>query len=274
MIRLGHIDYSNCVPVHSRLLERERPAGIQLVMGVPSELNEALAIGKVDVAPCSSIEYARHADEYVLLPDLVIGSDGPVGSILMESSVPIEALGGGSVWLPTASATSAVLLRVLLERRYGVVPRYSWFHQAEAGDPVGVHAQAVLRIGDIALRRVPPAGRHVLDLGAAWTEWTGLPFAFAVWQARVTNENRAEMEELHGRLLDSLRFFNEHDDELARRHAPRYGVTAERLLAYWRSLRYRMDARMQEGLQRFYALAAELNEAPPVRSLNWLDVTS
>jgi chorismate dehydratase len=274
MIRLGHIDYSNCVPVHSRLLERQRPPGIQLVMGVPSELNEALAVGKVDVAPCSSIEYARHHDEYVLLPDLVIGSEGAVGSILMESSVPIEELADASVWIPTASATSAVLLRILLEKRYGVIPRYSWFHQADAGDPVGVHAKAVLRIGDVALRRVAPPGRHVLDLGEAWTHWTGLPFAFAVWQARLTEDNAAELRELHASLLDSLDFFHEHDEDLARRHAPRFGITPDRLLAYWRSLRYRLDPRMQEGLLHFFALAADLGEAPAVSRLNWLDVAA
>lgn len=271
MIRLGHIDYSNCVPVHARLLERERPAGIQLVMGVPSELNEALSIGKIDVAPCSSIEYARHHEEYMVLPDLVIGSDGAVGSILMESAVPVEELGGASVWLPTASASSVVLLRILLEKRYGVVPRYSWFHQADAGDPVGVHARAVLRIGDTALRRFTPPGRYVLDLGAAWKEWTGLPFAFAVWQARVTPENESELRALHGRLLESLEFFEAHDEELAARHASRYGLSAERLLAYWRSLRYRMDARMQEGLLHYYRLAAELGEAPQVTRVNWLE---
>lgn len=274
MIRLGHIDYSNCVPVHARLLERERPPGVQLVMGVPSELNEALAVGKVDVAPCSSIEYARHQDEYVLLPDLAIGSDGAVGSILMESSVPVEDLDGASVWMPTASATSAVLLRILLEMRYGVMPQYSWFHQADAGDPVGVHAKAVLRIGDVALRRVAPPGRHVLDLGEAWTDWTGLPFAFAVWQARLNDNIAAELRVLHTCLLDSLDFFRQHDEELSRRHAPRFGIAPDRLLAYWRSLRYRLDPRMQEGLLRFYARAAELGEAPRVSRLNWLDVAA
>jgi len=176
MIRLGHIDYSNCVPVHSRLLERIRPEGIQLVMGVPSELNEALATGRIDAAPCSSIEYARHTSQYRLLRGLAIGSEGPVGSILLESAVPVEELDGREVWTPTASASSVVLLRILLERRFGVMPRYSWFHQADAGDPVGVHATAVLRIGDVALRRKVPAGRYV-DRRSGPRPFIRLPYA-------------------------------------------------------------------------------------------------
>lgn len=271
MIRLGHIDYSNCVPVHWRLLERERPEGIELVMGVPSELNEALAHGRVDVAPCSSIEYARHADEYVLLPGLAIGSAGPVGSIVLESAVPIEQLDDRMVWLPTASASSAVLLRILLERRWRLQPRYAWFHQADAGDPVGIHADAVLRIGDTALRRVVPADRYRLDLGEAWTEWTGLPFAYAVWQARVTETNADELRALRANLCEARDAFPATDALLAGRHAGRYGMSAERLLEYWRSLRYTLDGPMQEGLLRYYGLAADLDEAPRVTALRWLE---
>ncbi len=268
MIRLGHIDFSNCVPVHARLLERQRPEGIELVMGMPSDLNDALLIGRVDVAPCSSIEYARHADEYTLLRDLAIGSEGEVGSIQLESAVPIDALSGCEVWLPTASATSVVLLRILLEKRFGVVPRYAWFHQADAGDPVGVRAAAVLRIGDVALRRVVPADRVVLDLGQAWSEWTALPFAYAVWQVRA-GAPAAEVERLHQTLLESRAFFYEHAEDLAQRHSARYGLSAERMLRYWRSLRYTLDARMQEGLLHFFRLAAELGEAPLVQELHW-----
>jgi chorismate dehydratase len=270
MIRLGHIDYSNCVPVHSRLLERVRPEGIQLVMGVPSELNEALATGRIDVAPCSSIEYARHAARYRLLRGLAIGSEGAVGSILLESAVPVEELDGREVWLPTASASSVVLLRILLERRYGIMPRYAWFHQADAGDPVGVHAAAVLRIGDVALRRRAPADRHVLDLGEAWTRWTGLPFAYAVWQVR-SDSPPDEVARLHAILLDSRAWYESNATELAARHASRYGLESDRLHAYWMSLRYDLDERMQAGLLRFLALATEVGEAPAISGLEWFE---
>src|SRR5688500_3636940 len=112
MIKLGHIEYSNCFPVHALLLTR-MPAGsaVELVGGTPAELNEALAAGTIDVAPCSSIEYARHAERYRLLPDFVIGSDGPVGSILFECSRPIAELNDATIKVPTASATSVVLLK-------------------------------------------------------------------------------------------------------------------------------------------------------------------
>jgi chorismate dehydratase len=269
MIRLGHIDYSNCVPVHALLLEQGAP-GVELVRDVPSGLNAALASGAIDVAPCSSIEYARHADEYAILPGHAIGSAGPIQSIILESAVPLDQLDGAVVALPTASATSAVLLRVLLELRTGVCPRYVWFDQAGTRDPIAEGAAAALRIGDIALRRPTEPGLTAVDLAAEWWAWTGLPFAFAVWQVR-RDADRAEVRRLAGLLQESRSWFGEHAERLAVRFAPAFGLTSNRLLQYWHSLRFDLDPAMQQGLLHFYELAAQIDEAPPVTTLDILD---
>ncbi len=271
MLRLGHIEYSNCFPVHALLVDRGAPAWLELVPGIPSQLNRALAAGAIDVSPCSSIEYARHADRYRILPDFVIGSDGPVQSILVESDRPLEALDGAEVALPTASATSVVLLRILLEQRLGIHPRYRWFDQATEADPISGGAAAALRIGDVALRREFAAGRLVEDLGAVWNEWTGLPFAFAVWQASAGPACDADLAALHGLLLESRAYFYDNAGELACRHHATFGLPADRLDAYWRSLTYTLDERMQRGLLRYYACAAELAEVPaPPPPLRWV----
>jgi chorismate dehydratase len=271
MIRLGHIDYSNCVPVHALLLEAAQP-GLELVHGVPADLNAALAAGAIDAAPCSSIEYARHADSYLILPGPAIGSDGAVQSILLESALPLRRLADAKVAVPTASATSVVLLRALLELRLGVRPRLVWYDQAATHDPIGEGAAAaVLRIGDIALRRQAPAGRVVHDLGLEWKEWTGLPFAFAVWHVR--REVPASDAAALAQLLDRSRgFFARDSDRIAAGYAPRYGLSTQRLLDYWASLRFDLDPAMQRGLLHFYELAAALGECPRTDTLHFADI--
>lgn len=265
MIRLGHIEYSNCIPVHARLLEPDAPAWLQVCWGVPSELNRALAEGAIDVAPCSSIEYARHADEYRLLPDFTIASRGAVQSILFETRVPIAALDGALVALPTASATSVVLLRILLARHWGVAPHFRAFDQAHE-DPLASGAQAALWIGDVALRRPVPAAHHRHDLGSEWQTWTGLPFAFAVWQVR-RELDAADVQRLRAELHASRAWFLAHEAELAHRYASGFGLSSERLRHYWSSLVYDLDADVRRGLLRFLAEAAALAEAPPVAGL-------
>lgn len=243
---------------------------MEIVRDIPTRLNAALAAGEIDVAPCSSIEYARHAGEYAILPHHSIGSAGAVQSILLESSVPLRRLHGAVVALPTASATSVVLLRVLLELRLGIEPRYEWYIQSDTSDALTNGARAVLRIGDVALRRRVAPGHTVHDLGAEWWAWTGLPFAFAVWQVR-RDADPAEVRRLAGLLAESRAWFRVHDERLAYAHAAGFGLAPERLLQYWRSLRFDLDPSMQQGLLRFYRHAAELGEAPLVEALGILD---
>lgn len=271
MIRLGHIEYSNCFPVHARLVSEAPPANLAIVTGTPAQLNRALEAGEIDVAPSSSIEYARHHGTYRLLPDFVIGSDGPVGSILFDCDRPITELQDAIIAVPTASATSVVLLKILLKYKYDIEATYEWFSQEDHSGGPPPQANAALYIGDVALRREFDAGRHVYDLGAEWKDWTGLPFVFAAWQTSAPAERDNELHELLLRLHDSRRYFLENAEQLAHTHAASFGLTPERLLTYWQSLRYVFDSPMQRGLLRYYELAASLGEAPQVSQLAWLE---
>lgn len=267
-LRLGHITYSNCFPVHARLIDRGPPPGVSIVEGVPSFLNGLLERGEIDVAPSSSIEYARNAGRYLVLPGLVIGSRGPVRSILFLSSRDPRALSAGcTVAMPTASATSVVLLKVLLRMRWGVSPRFVWFDQAR-DDPFAGGADAALFIGDVALREgLHPALPFRHDLGAEWMAETGLPFAFAVWQAAGGTE--AQLRRLHAELLESRAYGHAHRAALAERHAARFGFPASFLERYWADLSYTLDAPMLEGLRAFYRLAAETGEIPRAPEIRW-----
>lgn len=267
MLRLGHIVYSNCFPVHARFVHKAPPPGVTLVSGVPSLLNDLLARGLVDVAPSSSIEYARHGDRYRLFPDVVIGSRGAVKSILLVGSPP-ETLEGRVVALPTASATSVVLLKILLRTRWRVAPRFMWFDQASV-DPFALGAAAALYIGDIALRRdLHPHAPARVDLGAEWYAETGLPFAFALWQA--SGGSASALRRLSSALVDSHAYWRERRTELAERYAAVFGLDARLLDAYWGGLQFNLDAPMVEGVRAFYRLAGEIGEVAAAPPLVWI----
>jgi len=268
-LRLGHIVYSNCFPVHARLMDCGAPPGVEIVPGVPGVLNGMLERGEIDVAPCSSIEYARNAERYRVLPDLVIGSRGPVRSILFLSRVDPTELADATVAMPTASATSVVLLKILLAKKWGVRPRTAWFDQARE-DPFAAGADAALFIGDVALRDgLFPDLPFRYDLGAVWWEMTGLPFAFAVWQAAGGTD--AQLRALHRALLDSRAYGLEQRRALAERWAERFGFAPDFLDAYWAGLSYELDAPMIDGLRAYYRYAAEIGEIPREPELSWVD---
>ena len=86
MIRLGRISYVNMAPVFYRL-----DAEVEEVQGVPTDLNRRLVAGEIDLAPISSIEYARNAATLRILPRLCVSSEGAVDSIQLVSRVPARA---------------------------------------------------------------------------------------------------------------------------------------------------------------------------------------
>ena len=51
-------------------------AAVEEIVGVPTDLNRRLVSGELDVAPISSIEYARNAETLRLLPRLCVSSEG------------------------------------------------------------------------------------------------------------------------------------------------------------------------------------------------------
>ncbi len=284
MLKLGHITYSNCLPVHGRFLERGPPADVALVHGIPGALNKRLASGELDVAPASSIEFARHADRYRILPDLSIAAPGPVRTVQLVGPEPLEELRDGTpVALPTASATSVVLVKIIMRQRLGIQPSYRWFDQ-DSDDPFAEGgraapgagraggAQAALYIGDAAYHQRAPENLHQYDLGALWREWTGTPFVFALWQTSAGPEMDGQLRALAAELTASRDWSMERLTELAERHSGDYGWPCGELVAYWQSLEYAWDESLAHGLAEFYRRAAEIGEIPNAPSPVFLEV--
>jgi chorismate dehydratase len=247
MIRLGRIAYVNMAPVFYRL-----DAEVEEVVGVPTTLNQQLIAGELDVAPISSIEYARNADRLRLLPRLCVSSEGAVESIQLISKTPLDRI--RTVAVTPESATSVVLTKVLLPDATHV--------------PLGEEAEARLLIGDAALKSAfeDPTPHH--DLGRLWLERTGLPMVFAVWAA--PEPLHPELGELEDALVASLRAARAEPERLAFDSAERYGYPAGFLARYFEKLRYRFGPRERAGLYTFLELARDVGELDDVPELRFV----
>jgi len=268
MLKLGHIIYSNCFPPHAGIITGKTSFPFQLVEGIPTELNRLLFEGRVDVSPSSSIEYAMNPGKYVIFPGLSITSRSRVMSIILKSRLPLAELNNKTVALTTASATSVVLLRILLEIRHQVHPVYINFDQG-LEDPFG-RAEAALFIGDLALRTGPsPEYPHIYDLGALWHEYTGLPFVFALWQVNEKKGVDKDLAALYDILLESRAYGLSHIGELAVAEAARFNLSSEVLRQYWGSFSYDLGETEKQGLMKYYGYAAELGVISPVKDLRF-----
>ena len=266
MLKLGNIDYANCFPPHAGILLRKIPFPFELVDGVPSRLNRLLHDGDIAVSPSSSIEYAKYPERYDILQDLSITSKSRVMSILLECDRPIQELGDRTVALTSASATSNVLLRILLEIRYGILPKYVTYEQGVEDSTV--KADAVLTIGDLAIKKTMTSkAAYRYDLGTLWNEFTGLPFVFALWQVNREHAGHKELERLYHILRESKEYGLSHLKELASVAADRFRLPSEVLLEYWRLFSYDFGEIEHKAVSAFYGYAAQLGAVPAVPEL-------
>lgn len=167
-LRIGCVPYLNARPLVRGIEDRT-------AFDVPSLLADRFVGGDYDVALIPVFEAFRLPDA-AIVDGVSIACLGAVRSVLLAHREPLAAT--AEIVLDPASRTSANLLRVLLAGRFHLAPRLV----SSSADPLA----ARLIIGDPALAfqdRHPP-GWHILDLGQAWHEWTGLPFVFAVWALR------------------------------------------------------------------------------------------
>jgi chorismate dehydratase len=247
VIRLGRISYMNMAPVFFRV-----DAEYEEVLGVPTDLNRRLLAGEIDVAPISSIEYARHDERLRLLPRLCVSSEGAVESIQLVTKLPLEQV--RVVAVTPESATSVVLTKVLLPDAEHV--------------PLGEAAEAKLLIGDAALKSAfeDPTPHH--DLGRLWLDRTGLPMVFAVWAVR--DPAPAGIGVLEDALVASLRQGRAEPETLAREASEFYGYPAGFVARYFEKLRYRFGPRERAGFLTFLELARDVGELDAVPELRFV----
>jgi chorismate dehydratase len=268
-MRVGRIPYINCYPVYGAIDRGNVALDAQLVDGVPTKLNHAMAAGTLDVSVISAVEYARDAARYLLLPDLAISCDGPVRSVMLFSRRPAESLGGGRVLVSRSSMTSVALLNLMFEEVWRAEPVFIP-SDAEVSDLVRAGTEqhdARLIIGDAALMLTSGASElaadypYVYDLGSVWKEWTGLPFVFAVWVAQRTTPV-ADSLAVHAQLIQSRDWGLEHLDQLAAQAAVATGVSRPKALEYLSGLDYGLRYEHLAGLTAFFGKLAASGRVP------------
>jgi chorismate dehydratase len=238
---------------------------VDLHKDTPDRLNAALVAGDLDIGPISLVEYLRNVDQLLLLRDLAVGSDGPVLSVNLVSTLPLEQLDGRRVALGSTSRTGVMLARMLLAGRYDATPDY--FRCPPDLTGMLLEADAAVLIGDVALRALyeaPGRGLTVTDLGQAWREWTGLPMVFAVWAVRrdFAEAHPGRVKDVHEAFLRSRDLSLRELNEVATAAARWEPFDAATLASYFRALDFSLGARQVDGVREFARRAAELGAVP------------
>jgi chorismate dehydratase len=231
--KVGSVPYLNAVPLTRGLEE-------QILFAPPSELARLLRSDALDAALLSVTE-ALLNDRYDILDGIGIASLGEVQSVFVAHRRPLEE--AREIYCDTASLASLNLLKVLLAEK-GLKPELRPLPDYRAASSL----ENVLLIGDPALefaRSNPP--HELWDLGAAWFEWTGLPFVYAVWALR-----RIPNEPLRRRLRDARNFGMDTLDDIISSRTD-FDCNFRKDYLSWH-IHYHMGAEERRGIARFVEL--------------------
>ncbi len=254
--RVCAVEYLNTVPLVWGMLHGEQRDLVDLSFALPAQCADRLAARAADIGIVPSIELTRQKLD--VIRGAGIACRGPVRSILLISKVPFTEI--RTLAVDSSSRTSVVLSRIILSRRFGVDPRIL----SRRPELVAMleDVDACLIIGDPALRLDPrELPFHVLDLGAEWTEMTGLPMVFAVWGARPeSNRDPSTRETLFRR---SLEFGLAHLDAIVQEEHARRGITAELAREYLtRHIVFELGDAEYRGMARFLEYSRVLETIP------------
>jgi chorismate dehydratase len=253
-IRLGSVNYLNARPLVAGLAGD--PA-FEVRFDPPVVCADLLAAGEIDLGLIPVIAYHDRPDDLVV-PDLAIASEGPVASVALFTTRPMAEV--RTLALDTSSRTSVALTRILCRRRFESAPV---FVRAVPDLPTMLATHdAALVIGDPALFASLDAvssavGAPVdkIDLGAVWSEMTGLPFVWAFWAGRAGAVTPAEVVRLQQVRDEGVGISDALADAYVGTDASRRAVARHYLREH---IQYSLTPRMLQGLAVYFREAAEV----------------
>ena len=136
--------------------------------------------GEVDLGLIPSIEYLQRTTTRSCRAS-PSARDGAVASVALFTRRPIERV--RRIALDTSSRTSVGADQVLCRHHFRIAPAFVPHGAGSRRDARDDRRGAAHRRSARSTRR-RGARRDKIDLGAVWTEMTGLPFVYAVWTGR------------------------------------------------------------------------------------------
>jgi chorismate dehydratase len=252
--KIGIVSYLNVQPLIWQF--RNEPEKVTITSEIPRKLAESLYHGAYDSAIVPVFEALRHPGIYSYIPGSAIAATGPVDSVMLYSSCPLENI--RTVYLDSSSLTSVNLFKVIAaERGLQIEFRSTEVHPVPLPLP-GDTAWVVIGDPAIAQREKHP---FVHDLAGMWVELTGLPFVFAAWLVP-----RAANPQGLGTLLREAREWGmAHLPEIAAATAEKFGTTPEFALSYFsNSLHFDLGEEEMKGWRHFGKLCHKHGLIPSV----------
>ena len=181
------VNYLNTKPLIRSLDKYPYHNHFEIIPENPRVCSEKFIDGTADIALVPVATLVNEIKDYHIISDYCIASEGAVNTVGIFSNCKLNQI--TKVYLDNHSKTSQQLTRVILENYLNIKPEYDI---VDVSNVKIKDDEGVLMIGDKAFG-AKDKFNYFYDLGELWTNFTGLPFVYAVWIARVRDQ---EIEDL------------------------------------------------------------------------------
>lgn len=187
---IAMVNYLNSKPFVYGLINDIEVPEFEIITATPANCASLYLQNKADIAlvPVGAL---NEMEDYTIISDFCIGCDGEVRTVCIFSNDRLEDC--SRLLQDTHSRTSVLLSRLILENYLGYSMTYQSLNIPDYRTQSG---EAVLMIGDKVFE-YEKSFKYKYDLGKMWKDWTGLPFVFAVWIARVDKISEEIIQKLN-----------------------------------------------------------------------------
>jgi chorismate dehydratase len=244
-IKISAVSYLNSKPFLYGLFRNDFEKTFSLSLDYPSECGRKLANFEADLGliPVALIPHIKNAQ---IISDFCISADGPVKTVCIFSSLPLEEV--DSIYLDYQSRTSVQLLKVLLRDYWKLNPNLIEAPLDYIDKISGKTAGLIIGDRTFGLEKNFP---FVYDLSEAWKNHCGFPFVFAAW---VTNRQLSQsfIQDFNACLADGV----ERIEQVAQLFQSSH-LNFNVLEYYTKYISFDFDSSKKESLEYFLAKIEE-----------------
>lgn len=176
-IKISAVSYLNSKPFLYGIFRNDLDKEATLSLDIPSECARKLVAGEVDLGLVPVAVIPQIAQPHIV-SNFCIGATGKVKTVCIFAEQPLETL--SHLYLDYQSRSSVALAKLLLLHYWKQAPTLLDAAPGYIDQIKGKVGGLIIGDRTIGLEKRFP---FVYDLSEAWTQWTGLPFVFAVWVA-------------------------------------------------------------------------------------------
>lgn len=247
MLKISVVSYLNSKPFIYGFNKTNFKSKATIELDIPSVCANKLIQGKVDIG-LVPVAILPELENYFIISDYCIGANGPVDSVLLLSNVPLNEI--KRVRLDYQSRTSVMLTKVLAKEFWRIEPEFLTSEDGYENFIIGNTAGVV--IGDRALV-LKDKFKFSYDLSGEWKKFTGLPFVFATWTARVQPDDNF-VAEFNNAISIGMKMI----PEIAKAESNDF-ISEEMVYSYLtKSIDFNFDDKKKEALQLFLQLSKEI----------------